>query len=151
VPRWTTAALQVETVEVVRPPFRAPTDALMTTGRARPEQRNAFWMVKVRRLFKLEPITMSKLCLSPSSNAGTRCNLHYEQPSRCPNSRLIVANIVSRSGEFADVRANGETSGPQRPLSRACSVVSFKRRWRSRAPRRDRIPALRQPDPAFPR
>ena len=29
--RWTTAALQVETVEVVGHPLRAPTDALMTT------------------------------------------------------------------------------------------------------------------------
>src|SRR3981081_1610099 len=34
--RWTTAALQVETVEVVGHPLRAPTDALMITDEPRP-------------------------------------------------------------------------------------------------------------------
>jgi hypothetical protein len=44
--RWTTAALQVETVEVVGHPLRAPTEALMITDEPCLSSGKAFWIVK---------------------------------------------------------------------------------------------------------
>src|SRR6516164_3527479 len=43
-------------------------------------------------------ITVSKLCSFTSSNGRNTLQPEFTRtPSRCPNSRLIIANIVSRS------------------------------------------------------
>src|SRR5215510_5420186 len=62
-------------------------------------------------------------------------------PSRCPNSRLIVANIVSRSVRLLTSSRTARLPAPSVSLA-ACSDPSFKPQMATRAPR-GRIPALR--------
>jgi len=61
---------------------------------------------------------MSKLCSVTSSNGRNSLYLHYEQAVQVPELPLDRGEHRIEVGEFADVRANGETSGSQRPLSR---------------------------------
>src|SRR5262249_24891291 len=56
-------------------------------------------------------------------------------PSRCPNSRLIVANIVSRSVRLLTSARTARLPAPSVSLA-ACSDPSFKPRMATRAPSR---------------
>src|SRR6516225_9523203 len=71
-------------------------------------------------------ITLSKLCSVTSSN--NRNSLYpalTKTPSRCPNSRLIVANIVSRSLRLLTSARTARLPDPSVFLA-ACSDPSFK-------------------------
>src|SRR3989441_6262305 len=56
-------------------------------------------------------------------------------PSKCPNSRLIVANIVSRSARLLTSARTARLPAPSVSLA-ACSDLSFKPQMATRAPSR---------------
>src|SRR5215475_13047451 len=70
-------------------------------------------------------------------------------PSRCPNSRLIVANIVSRSASLLTSARMARLPAPSVPLA-ACSVLSFKPQMATRAPSRSNSCAVASPIPLLP-
>src|SRR5437016_4476205 len=70
-------------------------------------------------------------------------------PSRCPNSRLIVANIVSRSGRLLTSARTARLPGPSVSLA-ACSDPSFKPQMATRAPSRSNSCAAASPIPLLP-
>src|SRR5205823_2813648 len=70
-------------------------------------------------------------------------------PSRCPNSRLIVANIVSRSGRLLTSARMARLPTPSVSLA-ACSDPSFKPQMATRAPSRSNSCAAASPIPLLP-
>src|SRR6266478_4453498 len=106
-------------------------------------------MVKYAPL-KLTAITLSKLCSVTSSN--NRNSLYpalTKTPSRCPNSRLIVANIVSRSVRLLTSARTARLPAPTVFLA-ACSDPSFKPQIATRAPSRSNSCAAASPIPLLP-
>src|SRR6266481_998194 len=70
-------------------------------------------------------------------------------PSRYPNSRLIGANIVSRSGRLLTSARTARLSAPSVSLA-ACSDPSFKPQMATRAPSRSNSCAAASPIPLLP-
>src|SRR5258708_1554576 len=70
-------------------------------------------------------------------------------PSRCPNSRLIVANIVSRSERLLTSARTARLPGPSVSLV-AFSVSSFKPQMATRAPSLSNSCAAASPIPLLP-
>src|SRR6266478_8684767 len=70
-------------------------------------------------------------------------------PSRCPNSRLIVANIVSRSGRLLTSARTARLPAPSVSLA-ACSDPSFKPQMATRAPSLSNSCAAASPIPLLP-
>src|SRR5713101_3833443 len=93
---------------------------------------------------------MSKLCSVTSSNGRNSLSPAFtNRPSRCPNSRLIVANIVSRSTSLLTSARTARLPAPSVPLA-ACSVLSFKPQMATRAPSRSNSCAVASPIPLLP-
>src|SRR5260370_2778951 len=67
-------------------------------------------------------------------------------PSRCPNSRLIVANIVSRSVRLLTSARTARLPAPSVSLA-ACSDPLFKPQMATRAPSRSNSCAAASPIP----
>src|SRR2546428_1351060 len=70
-------------------------------------------------------------------------------PSRCPNSRLIVANIVSRSVRLLTSARTARPPAPSVSLA-AFSVFSFKPQMATRAPSLSNSCAAASPIPLLP-
>src|SRR5882724_6200336 len=70
-------------------------------------------------------------------------------PSRCPNSRSIVANIVSRSASLLTSARMARLPAPSVALA-DCSVRSFKPQMATRAPSRSNSCAVASPIPLLP-
>src|SRR5262245_57339373 len=70
-------------------------------------------------------------------------------PSRCPNSRLIVANIVSRSVSLLTSARTARLPAPSESLA-ACSDPSFNPQMATRAPSRSNSCAAASPIPLLP-
>src|SRR5215475_5182190 len=67
----------------------------------------------------------------------------------CPNSRLIVANIASRSASLLTSARSARLPAPSAPLA-TCSVLSFKPQMATRAPSRSNSCAVASPIPLLP-
>ena len=82
----------------------------------------------IRGIVRREYLVEALLC---HIFTGSRCNLHFaKMPSKCPNSRLIVANIVSRSGELLTSARMAKPPAPTvSSVPEAYSLSSH--RWRS--------------------
>src|SRR5260370_29186798 len=95
-------------------------------------------------------ITLSKLCSVTSlKNRNSLYSAFTKRPSRCPNSRLIVANIVSRSVRLLTSARTARLPAPSVSLA-ACSDPSFKPQRATRAPFLSNSCAAASPIPLLP-
>src|SRR6266478_2643101 len=95
-------------------------------------------------------ITLSKFCSVTSSNGkNTLYPAFAKTPSKCPNSRLIVANIVSRSVRSLTSARTARLPAPSIFLV-ACSVRSFMPQMATRAPSLANSRAAASPIPLLP-
>src|SRR5262245_43567756 len=116
--RWTTAALQVETVDVVGQPFTRANRRISDDRRASPEQRqglldrevssfeidgNHLVEALLRHVFEQQELAVT--CIYENA---------FQVPELPPDRREHRVEIR----ELADVRAKGETSGTERHLRR---------------------------------
>src|SRR2546423_13289870 len=101
-----------------RPPLARANGRIEDDSRARPEQRQgllnrevspfeigAYHLVEAMLCYLFERQELAVTCI-------------YEQAVQVPELPLDRGEHRIEVGEFADVRASGETSGPQCPLSR---------------------------------
>src|SRR5260370_13065395 len=92
-------------------------------------------------------ITLSKLCSVTSlKNRNSLYSAFTKRPSRCPNSRLIVANTVSRSVRWLTSARTARLPAPSVSLA-ACSDPLFKPQMATRAPSRSNSCAAASPIP----
>src|SRR5258707_2549771 len=132
-----------------RPPLARANGRIDDDRRARPEQRQGLLNGEVSPFEIGAYHHVEALLCHVFERQELAVTCIYEQAVQVPELPLDPSEHRIEVGEFADVRANGETSGSQRPLSRLQRPL-IKPQMATRAPSRSNSCAVASPIPLLP-